>query len=253
MSGTEFAGRTAVVTGAATGIGRGVAVALAQRGANVVVADIDREGASAVEEELRDAGLSCLAITMDATSPADARRLHEEAVAAFGDVELLVTAAGGFPARVAAEDVTDEQWDHGLRLNLSSAFYCCRAVIPSMKEARRGRIVTVSSAAGRSPSNPTTAFYAAAKAGLIGLTRQLAQELGPFGVTANSVAPGVTLTPRIRALYTEEQMERLRGITPLARIAEVEDQVEPVLFLLSDGARHITGATLDVNGGRLML
>jgi NAD(P)-dependent dehydrogenase (short-subunit alcohol dehydrogenase family) len=253
MQDGEFVGRTAVVTGGAAGIGRGVAVALARSGANVVVGDIDRDGLREVESELAGEGPAPLVVQMDATASADSQRLMGEAEDAFGSVHMLITAAGGFPARVSAEDITDRQWEQGLHLNLSSTFYICRAAIPGFKAARSGRIVTVSSAAGRSPSNPTTAYYAAAKAGLIGLTRQLAHELGPFGVTVNAVAPGVTLTPRIATLYDDDGLERLRSITPLNRIAEVEDQVSPILFLLSDGARHITGATLDVNGGRLML
>ncbi|TDC52792.1 SDR family oxidoreductase [Jiangella ureilytica] len=253
MTGDEFAGRTAIVTGAAFGIGRGVAVELARRGANVVAGDIKADELTNVEGEIAGVGGKCRTVVFDATISAENERLVRIANEEFGIVQLLVASVGGFPAKTPLEDVTDDQWDRGIRLNLSSAFYSCRAVIPQMKSAGFGRIVTVSSAAGRSPSNPTTAFYAAAKAGVIGLTRQLAQEAGRHGITVNSVAPGITLTPRIRELYDDAGMERLRSVTPLGRIAEVEDQVAPVLFLLSDGARHITGASLDVNGGRLML
>jgi NAD(P)-dependent dehydrogenase (short-subunit alcohol dehydrogenase family) len=172
---------------------------------------------------------------------------------AFGGVGALVNAAGGFSALKASEDVTDEEWEHVMRLNLFGTFACCRAAIPHMREAGYGRIVNIASEAGRMPLWPGSAPYAAAKAGVLGLTKSLARELGQFGITVNAVAPGTTLTPRVRNLWTEADVARITAVTPLGRLAEVDDQVGPILFLASDEARYVSGATLDVNGGRLML
>lgn len=247
--------RTAIVTGAAGGIGAGVAEALAERGDNVVLADLNEAGLRTLHDRIVASGGRSLPVTMDTTSTEDSRRTVEVARSEFGGLDILVVAAGGHAGAKPTDEIPDEEWEAGISANLTGGFKIARAAIPVMKEAHYGRVVFVSSASGRtvSPTTPTVGHYAAAKAGLIGLARQLAVELGPFGITVNCVAPGTTLTPRVRRIRSDESLARIAQSVPLGRVAEVDDQVEPILFLTSDAARYITGVTLDVNGGRVMV
>jgi len=245
--------KTILVTGAAAGIGRGVAAAVGKAGAKVVIADIDADGLTQLASELSTSGASVLAIQADMTDSAQVEHMVNRAVEEFGGLDGLVLAAGGFPQRKLVEEITPDDWDRGITQNLSSAFYCCRAAVPHMKNQGGGTIVVVASAAGRTVNRQQTAYYGAAKTGLLGLTRHLAFELGEHGIRVNAVAPGVTLTPRIERLYDESRLEAIRQTVPLGRVAEVDDQVGPVLFLLSAQSSYITGATLDVSGGRVLV
>ncbi len=248
-----FEGQTVIVTGAAQGIGEAVAVAFARLGTRVMVADLNATGAAQVVNDLRRSGFVAEAATVDVTRSNSVEAMVQATLANWGRVDILVNAAGGFPRSVGAEDIDDDAWKKVVDLNLTSVFLCCRAVLPHMKAARYGRIVNVSSEAGRMPITLSAVHYAAAKAGILGLTRHLAREAGAYGITVNAVAPGTTRTPRVAQLHAAEKMAWIEQLTPLGRIAEVDDQVGPILFLASDAARYVTGATLDVNGGRLML
>ncbi|MPZ14947.1 MAG: SDR family oxidoreductase [Chloroflexi bacterium] len=247
--------QTVMITGAAAGIGAGVAAGFANLGANLVLADIDEEELASLDNNLTARGVDVLASRTDVTSAAGLKALVNAAVERFSGIDVLVVAAGGFSGSKTIEEVSDEEWEAGVALNLSSAFKTARAVVPVMKRARAGRIIMISSASGRMPTNVAAGvcYYAASKAGLLGLTRVLAIELGPYGVTVNAVAPGTTYTERVAKFRSLETFDRIAETVPLGRISTVEEQVGPILFLASPPARYITGATLDVNGGRLML
>jgi NAD(P)-dependent dehydrogenase (short-subunit alcohol dehydrogenase family) len=240
-----------VITGAAHGIGEGVAVALAAAGSAVALVDRDDDGLEAVRRAVVAAGGTATTVVADVTQRASVDAAIAAAATAMDGIDGLVCSAGGFPRTRGVEELEDEEWHAVLDVNLYGAFACARAAFPHLR-AGGGSVVCVASEAGRSPAWLTGAHYVAAKAGMIGLARHLAREGGPAGIRVNAVAPGTTLTDRVRDLYAPEQVARLEALTPLGRLAEVEDQVAPILYLLSDAAAYVTGATLDVNGGRLM-
>jgi 3-oxoacyl-[acyl-carrier protein] reductase len=226
----DLAGRVAIVTGTAHGIGAGIAAALGAQGATVHGCDRD---------------------TVDVADPAQ--------VAAFvdgiGPVDILVNNAGGVVGQVGRplEDVSDEDWRAVVDANLTSTFVCTRAVAPGMKERRYGRIVNISSGAGRSVSLTGIQAYASAKAGQIGLTRQTAHELGPFGITVNSIAPGFVLSnPTSIAQferYGEEGQRRLLESIATRRLGTPEDIANGVLFFVAEEASWVTGQVLSIDGG----
>jgi 3-oxoacyl-[acyl-carrier protein] reductase len=245
---TGFEGRRVLVTGAGHGIGRGIAQEFARLGAVVLGVDINEAGLE--ETAAGQHGLATAAL--DVTDAAGVQRV----VAGFGAVEILVHSAGGVCGQAGqpVEAVTLPAWQAILAVNLTGAFLMAQAVIPSMKAARQGRIITISSGAGIGVSLTGIQAYAAAKAGEIGLTRQLAHELGPFGITVNSVAPGFVrsnpTTERQWDAYGPEGQRRLVEGIALRRLGTVADIVHAVLFFASDRAGWISGQTLSVDGGK---
>jgi 3-oxoacyl-[acyl-carrier protein] reductase len=167
----------------------------------------------------------------------------------WGRVDVLVNNAGGFSVIRRTEDIPDDEWDAIFRFNVTSAFLMTKAVLPIMRRQREGAIVNLSSITGRAGVPTVTSHYAAAKAAILGFTRHVAREVGAEGIRVNAVAPGTVATERFRALRSEEETRRLAAAVPLGRVAEPEEIAETVLFLASDAARYVTGATLDVNGG----
>lgn len=186
----------------------------------------------------------------DVTSAAEVREAFSRIGHAWEGVEILVNGAGGFTLSNEIEDISEEEWDHLLALNLKSAFLCSQQCIPHMKAAGFGRIINISSLAGRTGVADTSLVYGTAKAGLIGFTRRLALDVAPFGITVNAVAPGVVLSPRVAALHAQ-RLPSILAATPVGRVAEPEEIASAIAFLGSSEASYITGATLDVNGGRL--
>lgn len=237
----RFAGWTVVVTGGAGGIGREVCSAFAAEGANVVSMDVAGSGAT-FEVDVRDA--------------AAVREAMHQAYARNDRLDVLVTLAGGSLGTPRDLEAIEEQHvDLVVDVNLKGTLYCCQAAMPYLVAAGTGSVVTVSSIGGRQPSPVTGVPYAAAKAGVLGLTRRLAAELGPLGVRVNSVAPGLFLTGRLQRMYDEmPEAERARVLEAIAlgRFPEIREVVDPILFLASDEASYVTGAVLDVNGGRFM-
>jgi 3-oxoacyl-[acyl-carrier protein] reductase len=245
----RFPGRTVLVTGAGHGIGRGIAHAFAGLGARTIAADLNAAG---LAETSAGAPKPLETMTFDVSD----RAAVQAAVGSIGTVDILVHSAGGVRGQVGrpVEDIPEADWHAILAANLTGAFLVAQAVIPAMKTAGRGRIVTISSGAGIGVSLTGIQAYAAAKAGEIGLTRQLAHELGSFGITVNSVAPGfVRSNPsseRQWEAYGPEGQQRLVETIALRRLGTVADITHAVLFLTSDFAGWISGQTLSVNGGK---
>jgi 3-oxoacyl-[acyl-carrier protein] reductase len=241
----ELAGRVALVTGAARGIGLAVASALSARGASVAMIDIDLD---ALESAAQSLGERALAVQADVSRPPDVQRAVERSVEYFGGLDILVNNAGICPLTPFPE-ITEAEWDRVLDINLKGAFFCSQAALPHIRRSGpRGRIVNISSVAGQSGGLLAPFHYAASKAGLIVLTKQLARLLAPERATANCVAPGTTATD-LTAAWAEEVRERVRAAIPLGRLGQPEEIAEAVAFLVSERAAFITGATLDVNGG----
>jgi NAD(P)-dependent dehydrogenase (short-subunit alcohol dehydrogenase family) len=242
--------RVAIVTGAARGIGRAIAVALAREGARVAALDLDLIQLDDLVGQGRTRGGEMLALSVDVTRKEQIQEAVGQVLARWGRIDILVNNAGIYEV-LPIEAISEEQWDRVLAVNLKGAFLCCQAVIPTMKRQGSGSIVSMASSAGKSGGTLSGAHYAVSKAGVICLTKQLARELGPHGITANAVAPGRIDTPMIH-LASDEENEAFRLRTPLGRLGTPEDVAGAVVFLVSDEASFITGEIVDVNGGLLI-
>ena len=248
----RFEGRVVIVTGAAKGIGAVTAQAFGREGARVAALDIDGAGVDRVAADLLAQGRDALGLKSDATSASDVRAAVESVIARWGRVDVLVNNAGGFAVMRTLEDTSEAEWEAVLASNLTSAFLVCKAVLPAMKRQQAGRIVNLASVVARGGAVRVPAHYAAAKAGVIALTRMLALEVADLGITVNAVAPGTTATDRVLAARTPDDTARVAAAIPLRRLGQPAEIAESILFLASDAASFITGAVLDVNGGQEM-
>ena len=247
----EHQGKVALVTGAGDGIGRAIALALAREGADVVVNDVVPERAAKVASEIAGLGRRCLAVAADVADGPAVDQMFGRAVNELGPLDILINNAG-IGQRLLALDITESDWRHVIDVNLTGVFLCAQAAARIMKPRRRGIIINLSSIAGKRISIHGAAHYTAAKAGVLGLTRHLAYEWGPYGIRVNALCPGETMTPLIARVGNPELLEQSRRRTPLGRLATPEDQANAVLLLLSDRAGFITGVALDVEGGILL-
>lgn len=246
----DLSGRVAIVTGASRGIGRAIALELARRGATVVVNYHTNEAAAQeVVAEIQRAGGRALAVRADVSQFEEARRLVDTATEAFGQVDILVNNAGVTRDTLLLR-MSEEDWDVVLDTNLKGAFNCIKAAARTMVRRRFGRIINITSVAGLA-GNVGQANYCAAKAGLIGLTKAVAKELGPRNITVNAVAPGFVETDMTASLPQDLKDMAIR-MTPLGRAGTPEDIAKAVAFLASDEAAFITGQVLSVDGGMVM-
>lgn len=252
----DFVNKTVIVTGAAHGFGRAITVAFATRGAMVWGCDVNDEGLKQTARLAGQGGGNCQVRNVDVTDRDQVQALVDEAAATTNQVDILVNNAGGVLGQVGRplEEVSEKDWRNLFAVNVDGAFYCAQAVVPLMKKARYGRIVNISSGAGLGVSLTGIQAYASAKAAQIGLTRQLAHELGPWAITVNNVAPGFVrsnpTTEKQWQAYGEEGQRELIDRIALKRLGSAEDIAHGVLFFASDYAGWITGQVLAIDGGR---
>ena len=244
----DLSGKVAVVTGSARGIGKEIALKLAGVGADIVINDIEAAAdvMEATAAEVRKLGVKAIAVAADVSSAEDVARLFETAAAEYGKIDILVNNAGITRDQIVMR-MTDEQWDSVLDIDLKSAFLCSRAVLRYMLKQRSGRIISIASVVGIM-GNAGQANYSAAKAGVIGLTKSIAKEVGSRSITANAVAPGFIQT-KMTDVLDEKQRAALLSRIPLNDLGTPRDVAEAVAFLASDEARYITGQVLNIDGG----
>ena len=251
-AGTGLAGRVAIVTGAGQGIGRVFAHALAKTGAIPVIAELNAERGQAVAAEIAAAGAGAkvLAVATDVADPKSVASMVAAVEAAFGRIDILVNNAGIFSTLKTRPfyEIPLEEWEQVLRVNVTGPFLCARAVVPAMRRAGWGRIVNMSSGAV-SLGRPNYLHYIASKSALVGMSRSMARELGPHGITVNAILPGATFTEIPRETITPQQKEAVIRMQCIPRAEVPEDLVGAILFLCSEASAFVTGQALTVDGG----
>lgn len=250
----RFSGKAALVTGGGGGLGLAIAEALGREGASVTILDANPSAVDAGLQAL--AGLTARGDVVDVRDGVAVRAAVDSAAADVGHLDILIAAAGGSLGTPRdLEEISAEDLDLVIDVNIKGTYHAAAAVVPHMRAAGGGSIVTFSSIGGRSTSPVTGIPYAAAKAGILGLTRRLAREVGPDNIRVNAIAPGLFLTGRLQGMFdamSEHDRTEVLDSIPLRRMPEISECVDPVLFLASDQSSYITGAVLDVNGGRFM-
>jgi NAD(P)-dependent dehydrogenase (short-subunit alcohol dehydrogenase family) len=245
----DFSGRVAVVTGAARGLGHAAAARLRERGAAVAVNVRGRERA---EQAARELGADVLAVDGDIAADGVPERIVDQTVNRFGRIDILINNAA-LPLTTRFEQISAEEWRQAIEVNLTAPFLLIKAALPHMKRQQYGRIVNVSSTAGRMVSTLGGAHYTSSKTGLLGLTRAAAKELGKYGITVNAVCPGMIDTELTRESASPELLETLASGFPVPRLGTALEVADLICFAASEGAGYITGASLDINGGDLMM
>jgi 3-oxoacyl-[acyl-carrier protein] reductase len=243
--------KVAVITGGAQGIGRAIALGMAREGAKIVVADLQRDKAQSVADEIQKLGAAALAVEVDVSSELSVEGLAQRTFERFGRIDILVNDAGVYLKSPVANK-SEEEWDRTLNVNLGGNFLCARAFVPAMRRQKSGRIISIASSIAHTGA-VGFADYAASKAAIIGFVKALARELGPDGITVNAICPGSANTDMPRRHRSEDEvLARLRA-TPLGHVLEPEDIAGPILFLASDAAAYITGQAYNINCGTVMI
>jgi 3-oxoacyl-[acyl-carrier protein] reductase len=246
--------KVALVTGAGSqkGFGKAIALALAREGCDVIVCDIDQEGAKKTTAEIQKLGRKSMAMKMDITNSTEVKSVVREALRQFKVIDILVNNAGAISSIKQFIDKPESEWNRDIDLNLKGAMNCAYAVLPQMIERKSGKIVNISSI-GATIGIPHTVAYASAKAGIIGFTKNLGVEVAPLGINVNSVAPGMALTNFGGGAPPPDLLEKSRATIPTRRINEPDDVANAVVFLASDAARNIVAQNLGVDGGEGVL
>ncbi|MBT3604134.1 MAG: SDR family oxidoreductase [Candidatus Latescibacteria bacterium] len=242
----------AIITGAGQGMGKSVAHTLAQQGLQIAVNDIHFDAANATVAELHASNFNAIAVAGDVTNKTDVQNMMQQTIDYFGAIHILINNAGIlYPSKVI--DISEEEWDRVIDVNLKGTFLCSQAVLPAMQQNSWGRIVNFSSTAGKNISTVGGAHYTAAKAGILGFTRHLAKEVAQHNITVNSVCPGLIDTDMVRNTIDPGHQKAYANSFPISRLGKPEEVADLVAFLCSDKAAYITGASLDINGGDLMI
>ena len=242
--------RVAIVTGGARGIGKAIAFTFVREGARVVLVDVDQKSMEASNKEIEKMGGKALTISCDITKRSEVNEMVNQAQKSFGRIDILVNNAG-IIRRGTIETVTEEDWDRVIEVNLKGTFNCCKAVSEIMRDQGYGKIVNISSIAGKMGDITSAPGYGPSKAGIDALTKTLARQLAPYGINVNAVSPHAIET-EMSAQWSEERRKEIIASIPLGRLGKPEDVAEAVFFLVSEEASFITGEILDVNGGALM-
>jgi 3-oxoacyl-[acyl-carrier protein] reductase len=251
MSTKKLSGKTAIITGSSYGIGKGIALLFAREGANIVVNySKSLEKAQQVVSEIIGLGSKAITVKTDVSQSSEVKKMMETCINTFGSIEILVNNAGILPFG-PIEEITDEILDRVFKINYYGTFYCCREVVPYMKQKKYGKIVNITSIAGQRGDNTTAACYGSSKGAMSVLTKSLARQLGPFGINVNAVAPHAVITPMMD-YWKRDKREEMKDMIPVRRLGTPRDVAVASLFLVSDEASYITGQILGVNGGYLM-
>ncbi|WP_209124158.1 SDR family NAD(P)-dependent oxidoreductase [Alkalihalobacillus sp. BA299] len=249
--------KIALITGGGGGLGHEIALSMAKEGAKIVLSDINEQSLKEVTSDLQK-NYEADYVVADVSNQADAKKMVDYVVEKFGQIDILVNNAGGsLNTPKYLEDIKEEHWDRVLDVNLKGTFLASQAAVKQMREKGSGKIINMSSIGGRTASLVTGAPYAAAKGGIISLTRRLANEVGAYGINVNAIAPGLIISgDRMHRVFYEESSEKEREKTlndiPLKELGEKSDVANTAVFLASEESKYITGAVIDVNGGRFM-
>ena len=250
----SLVGKNAIVTGGSKGIGEAIAIDLAAQGAFVILFSRNLEDANLLVKKIVASGGKAHAYSVDVCDEYQIQHAVNLILEVGQKIDILVNCVGGFSQFLPIEQVTGEEWDAVMSLNLKSAFMMSRAIIPSMKSNQFGRIINIASIAANGPNPYGMSYlpYGAAKAGLIGFTKHLAKELGAFGITVNAISPGTTATERVLRVRDAQSLEKMAAQAPLKRLVTPKDTAQAVLFFASEGASGITGINMNVNAGVVM-
>ena len=243
-------GYAAIITGSSRGIGRAIALAFAENGADLVIHGTKEGALQELQSQIRDMGVRCEYVAGDIGQYETAQRLADTCMAAYGKIDVLVNNAG-INSRKTFAELTPEDWDNMIRVNLTSAFYTCKAVVPHMLERKKGAIINMSSSAGKTAHPNAAVCYGVSKAGINSLTQKLAYDLAPHGIRVNAVCPGPIETD-MSLQWTEEYREKVFSSIPLRRLGTGADVANVAVFLASEMAAFVVGESINVNGGKYM-